>query len=212
MIGRLYKKSFLWRWWVTIYFLCRGVRVDPKATFMASLSRVKLGRGTKISKDVIVNLSGEGKLEMANDTWLSHGVEIDSKGLITIGERTTIQRRCSLNGSISIGRGCIFAPNVFISSGSHIFAAWPELPIREQEAKYAALPPPARPAGFADRPVEIGDDCWIGVNVVIMPGVAIGKGCVVGANAVVTRDLPAGSVAAGVPAKIRSMRFTSQAQ
>ncbi|MDF6781257.1 acyltransferase, partial [Escherichia coli] len=134
---------------------------------------------TSISKDVIINLSGDGRLEMANDTWLSHGVEIESEGLITIGEGTTIQRRCSLNGTISIGRGCIFAPNVFISSGSHIFAAWPELPIREQEAKYSALPLAARPTGFGDRPIEIGDDCWIGVNVVIMPGVTIGKGCVV---------------------------------
>lgn len=207
MIGRLYKKSFLWRWWVTIYFLCRGVRVDPRAMFMASLSRVKLGRGASISKDVIVNLSGDGRLEMANDTWLSHGVEIESEGLITIGEGTTIQRRCSLNGAISIGRGCIFAPNVFISSGSHIFAAWPELPIREQEAKYAALPADNRPKDFADKPVVINDDCWLGVNVVVMPGVEIGRGCIIGANSVVTRSLPEFSVAVGAPAIVKSKRW-----
>ncbi|CAJ0723320.1 MULTISPECIES: acyltransferase [Ralstonia] len=207
MIGRLYKKSFLWRWWVTIYFLCRGVRVDPRAMFMASLSHVKLGRGTSISKDVIINLSGDGRLEMANDTWLSHGVEIESEGLITIGEGTTIQRRCSLNGTISIGRGCIFAPNVFISSGSHIFAAWPELPIREQEAKYAALPVDNRPKGFEGKPVVINDDCWLGVNVVVMPGVEIGRGCIIGANSVVTRSLPEFSVAVGAPAIVKSKRL-----
>lgn len=207
MIGRLLKRSFLWRWWVMIYFLRKGVRIDSQALIFASLSRVKLGRGAKISKDVIVNLTGEGQLEMARRTWLSHGVEIESEGRITIGEGTTIQRRCSLNGTISIGRGCIFAPNVFISSGSHIFAAWPEMPIREQEAKYAALAQHERPAGFEDKPVEIGDDCWLGVNVAIMPGVTVGRGCIVGANAVVTKDLPPGSIAAGVPATIRSMRF-----
>ncbi len=206
MMIRLLKRTFLWRWWVAFHFLRNGVRVDPRATFLASLSQVRLGRGTKISRDVIVNLGGEGRLETASGTWLSHSVEIESEGRITIGEGTTIQRRCSLNGTISIGRGCIFAPNVFVSSGAHIFAAWPELPIREQEARYAALLPHERPAGFEDRPVEIGDDCWIGVNVAIMPGVTIGKGSIVGANAVVTKSLPAGSIAAGVPATVRSTR------
>lgn len=206
MTGRFLKRSFLWRWWVTVYFLRNGVQVDPRAMVRASLSQVKLGRGTKISKDVIINLSGGGQLEMAGGTWLSHGVEVESEGRIAIGEGTTIQRRCSLNGTISIGRGCIFAPNVFISSGSHIFAAWPEMPIREQEAKYAALAQHERPKGFEDKPVEIGDDCWLGVNVVIMPGVTVGKGCVIGANAVVTRSLPEYSIAVGAPAVVKSKR------
>lgn len=204
---RLLRRSFLWRWWVAIRFLRDGVRVDPRATFLSSLSQVKLGRGTKISRDVIVNLGGAGQLDMARGTWLSHGVEIESEGRVLIGEGTTIQRRCSLNGTITIGRGCIFAPNVFISSGAHIFAAWPELPIREQEARYAALPPHERPAGFEDKPVEIGDDCWIGVNVAIMPGVRIGRGCVVGANSVVTRSLPEYSIAVGAPAVVKSKRL-----
>ncbi|MCY0856211.1 acyltransferase [Cupriavidus sp. D39] len=207
MMIRLLKRSFLWRWLVAIHFLRDGVRVDPRATFLASLSQVKLGRGTRISRDVIVNLGGEGRLEMARGTWLSHGVEIESEGRVLVGEGTTIQRRCALNGTISIGRGCIFAPNVFVSSGAHIFAAWPELPIREQEAKYAALPLHERPAGFEDKPVEIGDDCWIGVNVAIMPGVRIGRGCVIGANSVVTRSLPEYSIAVGAPAVVKSKRL-----
>ncbi|WP_172842144.1 acyltransferase [Bradyrhizobium lablabi] len=47
----------------------------------------------------------------------------------------------------------------------------------------------------------IEDDVWLGVHVVVMPGVTIGRGCVVGANSVVTRSLPPYSVAAGVPAR-----------
>ncbi|NUA25398.1 acyltransferase [Cupriavidus basilensis] len=207
MMIRLLRRSFLWRWWAAIHFLRDGARVDPRATFLSSLSQVKLGRGTRISRDVIVNLGGGGRLDMAQGTWLSHGVEIESEGRVLIGEGTTIQRRCSLNGTITIGRGCIFAPNVFVSSGAHIFAAWPELPIREQEARYAALLPHERPAGFEDKPVEIGDDCWIGVNVAIMPGVRIGRGCVIGANSVVTRSLPEYSIAVGAPAVVKSKRL-----
>ena len=50
--------------------------------------------------------------------------------------------------------------------------------------------------------VVIGNNVWIGDKVSIMPGVHIGDGCVVGANSVVTHDLPAYSLAAGVPAKV----------
>ncbi|KAJ2989389.1 hypothetical protein NUW58_g3490 [Xylaria curta] len=51
-------------------------------------------------------------------------------------------------------------------------------------------------------PIRIEDDCWIGGNVVILPGVTIGRGCTVGAGAVVTKSLPPYSVALGAPAKV----------
>ena len=50
--------------------------------------------------------------------------------------------------------------------------------------------------------VTIGDDCWIGANVTILPGVNIGNNSIVGAGAVVTKDIPPYAVAAGIPAKI----------
>lgn len=52
-------------------------------------------------------------------------------------------------------------------------------------------------------PVYIEDDCWIGGNVVILPGVRIGKGSTIAAGAVVTKDIPPYSVAMGAPAKVR---------
>lgn len=56
------------------------------------------------------------------------------------------------------------------------------------------------------KPTKIGKDVWIGANTVILGGVKIGDGCVVGAGAVVTKDLPAYSIAVGVPAKVVSLR------
>jgi acetyltransferase-like isoleucine patch superfamily enzyme len=56
-------------------------------------------------------------------------------------------------------------------------------------------------------PVTIADDCDIGVGTVILPGVTIGKGTQVGAGAVVSKDLPAYSVAAGVPARVLRSRM-----
>ena len=52
------------------------------------------------------------------------------------------------------------------------------------------------------KPVHIGNDCWLGACVTVCPGVTIGDGCVIGAGSVVTRDIPPGSFAAGVPCRI----------
>jgi acetyltransferase-like isoleucine patch superfamily enzyme len=60
------------------------------------------------------------------------------------------------------------------------------------------------PIQFA--PVIIEDDCDLGVGVVVLPGVRIGKGAQIGAGAVVAEDVPAYSVAIGVPAKVTRQR------
>ena len=51
-------------------------------------------------------------------------------------------------------------------------------------------------------PIKVGDNCWFGANVSVMPGVTIGAGCVIAAGAVVTKDMPANSLIAGAPAKV----------
>ena len=53
-----------------------------------------------------------------------------------------------------------------------------------------------------DAPVTIGNHCWLGAGVTVCPGVTIGDNCVIGAGSVVTRDIPANSVAAGVPCRV----------
>jgi acetyltransferase-like isoleucine patch superfamily enzyme len=128
-------------------------------------------------------------------------VEIETEAQVEIGAGTTIQRRCTINGRTKIGQGCIFAPNVFVSSGTHAFREWPNLPIREQERILAAE------GRSLDRAVWIQDDCWLGTNVVVSPGVTIGKGSVIGANAVVTQDVPPYSVVAGVPGRVIAKRL-----
>lgn len=51
-------------------------------------------------------------------------------------------------------------------------------------------------------PIVVGDNCWFGANVSVMPGVTIGSGCVIGAGSIVVNDIPDNSVAAGVPARV----------
>ena len=52
------------------------------------------------------------------------------------------------------------------------------------------------------KPIEIGNNVWIGGNVVVLPGVTIGDNCVIGAGSIVTKDIPKDSVAVGNPCKV----------
>ena len=118
---------------------------------------------------------------------------------IVIGEGTSFYSSVLLSGSVTIGNGCLFGPNVTVMSGGHIIND--RRPIRLQDAEY--IKEHGRPS---DNPVKIGDDCWLGVNVVILPGVELGKGCVVGAGAIVTKSFDDYSVVGGVPARLLKMR------
>lgn len=113
---------------------------------------------------------------------------------ISIGDNTFINHNCCIwaapEGNISIGNDVLFGPNVVVTASNH--GAEIGMPIRLQPG--------------VDASITIGDDVWIGANVVVTAGVNIGDGCVVGAGAVVTRNLPAYSIAAGVPAKVLRSR------
>ncbi len=86
---------------------------------------------------------------------------------------------------IYVGDYTMFGPNVTIATAGH-----PILPeLREQGYQY-------------NLPVRIGNRCWLGAGVIVLPGVTIGDDTVVGAGSVVTKDLPAGVVAVGNPCRI----------
>lgn len=145
-------------------------------------------------------------------------LEALEEGRLTIGEGTLLEPGCWLTlapeAQIEIGAGCflnrnvmiaahervtigdhtMFANGCFIGDADHRFDD-PELPITWQ--------------GFTSKgPVQVGANCWFGANCVLTSGVTIGARCVVGANSVVTRDLPAATIAAGVPAKpLRQIEF-----
>ena len=89
------------------------------------------------------------------------------------------------DGEITIGDGCMFAPNVVIATAGHPID--PEL--RAQVYQY-------------NQSVKIGNNVWVGAGAIILPGVTIGDNTVIGAGSVVTKDIPAGVVAVGNPCRV----------
>ncbi len=88
-------------------------------------------------------------------------------------------------GEIRIGR------NVLVGPSARLYTPIHALDVDDRRAGYERV-----------LPITIGDDVWLGGNVVVCPGVTIGDGSVIGAGAVVTRDVPAGVFAAGNPARV----------
>jgi acetyltransferase-like isoleucine patch superfamily enzyme len=114
--------------------------------------------------------------------------------LIEVGDNSFLNHLCSVwaspGGPISIGSNVLLGPGTAIISSNHGIAR-SDLICNQ----------PGR-----DAPIRIGDDVWLGANVVVTAGVSIGDGVVVGAGAVVTRDLPPMSICVGVPARVIGYR------
>jgi len=108
-------------------------------------------------------------------------------GAIHIGRRTFVNVDAVMLdvAPIEIGEACQIATRVQLLTATH--------PVD---------PEPRRQGWEYGQPITIADNVWLGGGAVVCPGVTIGQDTAVGAGAVVTRDLPAGVVAAGVPARV----------
>lgn len=121
-------------------------------------------------------------------------IQTGDGGSLKIGSDTHIQPRCQFSAykaPIQIGCSVQIAPNCAFYPYSH--SILPGELIKKQ---------PLQTKGG----IIVDDDAWLGYGVIVLDGVRIGKGAVVGAGAVVTRDVPDGAIAAGVPARVVNMR------
>jgi acetyltransferase-like isoleucine patch superfamily enzyme len=139
----------------------------------------------------VLEMLREGRLEIGAHAYFEPGVWLTSAaGRIRIGGGSLLNLNVMVAAldRVDIGEHCMLANGCLVTDADHRFDD-PDRPVPWQ--------------GFTSKgPTVIGDNVWLGANVVVTSGVRIGERCVVGANSVVTTELPARSIAAGAPAQV----------
>jgi acetyltransferase-like isoleucine patch superfamily enzyme len=176
-LARWQKKRCLERWRSQVN---ATAMVDQDVIFagnLARLSLVRIGAGSEIQRHCRI--------------WL--GEENTDDPRLTIGNRVFIGQgtHLSVMRPLSIGHNTLIGAYCYLVTNQHRFSRR-DMPIRDQ--------------GYDCQPLSVGEDAWIGAASTIMPGVTIEKGAIIGANSVVTKDVGAYEIWAGVPAKKIGLR------
>jgi acetyltransferase-like isoleucine patch superfamily enzyme len=166
--------SLRYRWVLFKTARTYGMTFEPDVR-VYGISRFTSGPGTIVGSSTLLHCGG---MEWSN-----------GRGGITVGADSYIGPRSVLFGAgeISIGNKVAIGPNCLITSHGHSFGDT-EVPLLDQPTRF--------------EPVTIEDDVYLGTGAIVLHGVRIGRGAVIGAGAVVSRDVPPGAVALGVPARI----------
>jgi len=165
--------------------------------WIRSRPSVRFGSGTVLGRGVVAK-PGAGRIAIGDHCTLDTGVVLETYGgVIDLSSRVFLGPYTVVygHGGVSIGEGTLIAMHCRILSSNH---AVPPIGVEIRGQPDELLP------------TRIGRDVWLGAGVTVLGGVTIGDGCIVGAGAVVTKDLPSGCLATGVPAVIRKYREGSQ--
>lgn len=154
--------------------------------------KVRLGRGVVVDDLVVLDAKGASNagITVGDGVFLGRGTILSCKnGDIVLGDRVNIGFHSEIfSGSrVEVGQDGLFAAYTYLVGGGHEF-----------ERGDVAVLQQAR----TSRGIVVGDNVWLGAGSSVLDGVTLGRNVVVGAGAVVTSDLPDGSVAVGVPARV----------
>jgi acetyltransferase-like isoleucine patch superfamily enzyme len=147
-----------------------------------------------LGKGLELKIEPRGKIRFGRFVWIGDGTKIRChEGAVEIGAKTVMGQECTISAyqHVRIGEQCVIADRAMFIDFDHGVVEV-ERPIRLQ--------------GIYKRDVEVGNNVWIGYGACILRGVSVGDNSVIGTNAVVTKDVPANAVVAGIPARIIRMR------
>jgi maltose O-acetyltransferase len=166
--------------------LARGLRLVDRVRARALLLGCEVGRDVMVQGALLVAVAGRARIGAGTcfiEGPVPSSLRVAPGGLLELGAGCTLNYGVSLevHDAVHIGARCLFGSYVRVADGA-----------RGGNAR-----------------VLIGDDVWLAHGAVIEPGVTIGDGAVIGAGAVVTRDVPAGMLALGNPARVMSQGLSS---
>ena len=151
-----------------------------------------LGRGLELQ------VARGARIEFGRFVWIGDGTKIRChEGKVEIGAKTVMGQECTISAyqRVRIGEQCVIADRAMFIDFDHGVVEV-ERPIRLQ--------------GIYKLDVEVGSNVWIGYGACILRGVRVGDNSIVGTNSVVTKDVPANAVVAGIPAQVIRMRDAPQ--
>jgi acetyltransferase-like isoleucine patch superfamily enzyme len=162
-----------------------SVKLLPNANFVnlsGNPDLIKVDENSVLLGQLLVLAHG-GKIEIGRDCYIGLETRIWSADSVTIGDRVAISHNVNIHDtdSHSIEPHTRYQHYLAIRSDGH---------------------PSINNFDIQSKPIEVGDDVWIGFNATILKGVKIGKGAIIAAASVVTKDVPEFVVVAGNPAKI----------
>jgi acetyltransferase-like isoleucine patch superfamily enzyme len=167
--------------WRNFYYRLLGVRLQGyvwmrRIEIPRNYQEIELAAGAALDRGVVLLCTGDGSGSIK----------------IRVGACTYINRNTMLDATecLEIGSRCAIGPGCYLTDHDH--------------GLDPSLPPLGQP--MVGAPTRLGDEVWLGANVVVLKGVTIGDRAVVGAGSVVTKDIPPDAVAVGVPARIVRIR------
>lgn len=186
--------EYTWRGLVKIAGAARIARSKFYSFFFA-----EFGHGSRIESPIKLENPGQiaiGKnVHIGPGCWFLASSEKTSTSnpcqpTLEIGDECSFSGYCviSAKGKVVLENGVLVARNVYIADHSHEFIN------TEGSIRFSGT--------TETKETRVGKNTWIGTGVYIAPGVTIGERCVIGSNSVVTKSVPAFSVAVGIPAKI----------
>lgn len=159
------------------------VEARERAVFLSNLYNASFGKPSKKREAILQKMLNS----IGEDVHFEPTFRCEFGYNISIGNHFYANFDCVMldGGGIEIGDNVLFGPKVGIYTSNHAVDAWE----RANGACYA-------------KPVKIGNNVWIGAGVQINQGVTIGDNTIIGSGSVVTKDIPANVIAAGVPCKV----------
>lgn len=148
----------------------------------------KKGKGSTIRRRTRMDVLPWNVFELGSQSTVEDFSTINNGvGAVRIGNRTRIGLGNTIIGPVTIGDDVRLAQNIVLSGLNH---------------NYEDISLPIHAQGVSTAPIVVEEETWIGANTVVVAGVTIGKHCIIAGGSVVTKDIPAYSVAVGNPARV----------